>query len=81
MAKKTLTTISGMFEQDIVEDDAHETAVIAPGGPNTKKARVRGTWKMFWGREVYDFVDGRTYNLPVELYEHLKAHGNIYDHL
>ncbi len=46
-----------------------------------KNARVKGTWQMYWGRDVYDFEDGKRYRLPVELYAWLKQNGNIYDTL
>lgn len=46
-----------------------------------KNARVKGTWQMYWGRDVYDFEDGKRYRLPVELYAWLKTNGNIYDTL
>lgn len=42
-------------------------------------ARVKGTWKMFWGRSSYDFVDGQRYRLPRDLFSYLKKNGNIYD--
>ena len=56
-------------------------SVVAPGAPDTKKGRVKGTWKMYWGRETFDFEDGKTYTIPSGLYDHLKNHGNIYDTL
>lgn len=46
-----------------------------------KTARVKGTWQMYWGREVFDFEDGKRYKLPIELFAWLKANGNIYDTL
>lgn len=42
-------------------------------------ARVKGTWKMYWGRETFDFVDGKRYKLPRELHAYLVRHSNIYD--
>jgi hypothetical protein len=36
---------------------------------------------MYWGQDTFDFEDGKTYTLPVGLYDHLKNHGNIYDTL
>lgn len=42
-------------------------------------ARVKGTWKMYWGRTTYDFVDGKRYRIPRDLYAYLVRHSNIYD--
>lgn len=44
-------------------------------------ARVKGTWKMYWGRSTFDFVDGKRYKLPRDLYNYLVQHSNIYDTL
>lgn len=45
----------------------------------TKRCRVKGTWQMVWGQYQFDFVDDHVYDLPLDLYNYLKAHGNIYD--
>lgn len=47
--------------------------------PLNKRARVKGTWTMFFGTQQYDFVDGNYYDLPVTLFETLRGSGNIYD--
>lgn len=47
--------------------------------PTTKRARVKGTWTMFFGSTSYDFVDGQSYDLPPDLFEFLRIRGNIYD--
>lgn len=44
-------------------------------------ARVKGTWKMYWGTQVYDFEDGKRYRLPRDLFAYLRKSGNIYDTL
>lgn len=81
----TTTTTSDLFSEpaeSVVEAEiVVKEEVVAPGAPDTKKGRVKGTWRMHWGSEVYDFVDGTTYTIPAGLYSHLKAHGNIYDTL
>lgn len=82
--KKTSTTPSEFVEEPetIVEESAtEEKAVVAPGAPGTKKARVKGTWTMHWGSQVFDFEDGKTYTIPADLFDHLKSYGNIYDTL
>jgi hypothetical protein len=83
--KASTTTTTDLFsepEETVVETtEVAKEEVVAPGAPETKKGRVKGTWRMHWGSEVFDFVDGTTYTLPTGLYNHLKAHGNIYDTL
>jgi hypothetical protein len=83
---QNLTTISSIFEEpetsveevtDTTEVD--EPVVVAPGAPAQRKARVKGTWTMYWSRETYNFEDGKTYTIPSDLYDYLKAHQNIYD--
>lgn len=49
--------------------------------PTTKNARVKGTWVMHWGPDKFNFVDGRRYDLPKDLFEYLRRRGNIYDTL
>ena len=70
---------------DVVEV-SEETPVVsapksAPVQDNLVTARVKGTWKMFWGRTTYDFEDGKRYKLPRDLYGYLRQNGNIYDTL
>ena len=74
MTKKT-----NQFAEPIEED---EIAVPVPEKESSlKQARIKGTWDMHWGGKVYNFVDGKTFNIPQELFEHLKNYGNIYDTL
>jgi hypothetical protein len=53
-----------------------EPTIVAPA---TKNARVKGTWTMYYGTGRWDFVDGHRYDLPLDLFQYLKAAGNIYD--
>jgi hypothetical protein len=46
-----------------------------------KTARIKGTWTMYWGSDIYEFVDGHRYRLPALLWEYLRQSGNIYDTL
>lgn len=46
-----------------------------------KTARIKGTWTMYWGSDIYEFVDGTRYRLPALLWEYLRQNGNIYDTL
>ena len=87
--KKTpnVTTTTNIFAEpevaEVVEETVVEEApiVVAPGAPAQKKARVKGTWTMFWGGTKFDFEDGKNYTLPSDLYNYLLSHGNIYDTL
>ncbi len=47
--------------------------------PTTKSVRVKGTWTMYWGLQVWDFSDGQRYDLPIDLFSYLRERGNIYD--
>ena len=49
--------------------------------PATKRARVKGTWRMYFAGQPYDFADGEYYELPSDLYDYLRGSGNIYDTL
>ena len=55
-----------------------ETVVVEP---DTKRARVKGTWRMYFAGQPYDFADGEYYELPQDLYNYLRGSGNIYDTL
>lgn len=85
--KKTpnVTTTTNIFAEpevaEVVEETVVEEApiVVAPGAPAQKKARVKGTWTMFWGGTKYNFENGKTYTIPADLYNYLQAHDNIYD--
>jgi hypothetical protein len=55
------------------------TVQVVTAQPTTKSVRVKGTWTMYWGSQVWDFADGQRYDLPVDLFDYLKAHSNIYD--
>jgi hypothetical protein len=67
--------------EEVVVEATPEKEVVAPGAPATKKGRVKGTWTMYWGTDVFNFEDGQTYTLPTGLYNYLADHGNIYDTL
>ena len=62
------------FQTDEVEQEAPSYAL-----PLNKRARVKGTWTMFFGTQQYDFVDGQYYELPESLFNVLRKSGNIYD--
>ena len=49
--------------------------------PLTKRARIKGTWTMYYGADRYDFVDGQYAELAPDLFDYLRSRGNIYDTL
>lgn len=61
-----------------VAEEVATIQVVTPQ-PTTKSVRVKGTWTMYWGSQVWDFADGQRYELPVDLFDYLRSHGNIYD--
>lgn len=79
MARKPVEAFTA--DDDLVEQEEEVQNFVAPGGPSTKKGRVKGTWTMYWGTDVYNFEDGKVYNLPADLYQYLKINSNIYDTL
>jgi hypothetical protein len=69
--------------ETVEEVAAVAEAVVAPTivAPLTRRARVKGTWTMYFGGEQFDFVDGQFYELRPDLFEYLRGSGNIYDTL
>ena len=55
-----------------------ETVTVEPA---TTRGRVKGTWRMYFAGQPYDFTDGEYYELPQDLYNYLRGTGNIYDTL
>lgn len=84
-AKKKPTAFTAEVEEDTIDvaDDVvvEEPVVVVNTDSDFVNARVKGTWLMFWGRDSYDFVDGKRYKLPKDLFNYLRSHGNIYDTL
>lgn len=69
---------------EVATDEADDNLEVTPGivvNNDYVSARIKGTWKMFWGRLVFDFEDGKRYQIPRDLYMYLKSNGNIYDTL
>lgn len=79
--KPTQSFVEVETDDDTVEEVSYEPHIISSGGSDLINARVKGTWKMFWGRDSYDFTDGKRYKLPRDLYDYLRQSGNIYDTL
>jgi hypothetical protein len=70
---------------EVVETTEEETPAVEvqPLEVNSDsiQARVKGTWTMFWGQQVFNFEDGTRYTIPRDLYNYLRNSGNIYDTL
>jgi len=64
-------------EPEAVVVDNSPDVVIA--NPLIKTGRVKGTWTMHFNGIDYAFVDKQRYDLPIALYEYLKAYDNIYE--
>jgi hypothetical protein len=58
-----------------------EPVTVMSADSDFVNARIKGTWKMFWGTNSYDFVDGKRYKIPKDLYAYLRKSSNIYDTL
>lgn len=69
MASATTTPVVEVLQQV-------EPVIVAP---TTQRARVKGTWTMYYGGSTYDFVDGQYTDIPTDLFEYLRQRGNIYD--
>lgn len=69
----TATRVAEFQQQE--EDEATPSFAL----PLNRRARIKGTWTMFYQTQQYDFVDGNYYELPVELFDTLRKSGNIYD--
>lgn len=67
----------------VVEQPAEDIVVEAPPvtvGPSTRRVRVRGTWTQQYGLQRYDFVDGKVYDLPIDLADYLKSYNCTYEY-
>ena len=74
MAKRK---IAEFVEQDEAQVEQEPVVVM----PDEVQARIKGTWTMYWGQRVFNFVDGTRYSVPRDLYAYLRKNGNIYDTL
>lgn len=67
------------FAEIDTDDDVEVVETETVVNDDYVNARIKGTWKMFWGRMTFDFEDGKRYRIPRDLFNYLKANGNIYD--
>lgn len=84
MSRKTNPEFVEVAEDGIVvygEPVVEEPVIAMAADANLVNARVKGTWKMFWGSTSYNFEDGKRYKLPKDLFNYLRTSGNIYDTL
>lgn len=83
MATQSKTTI----QEVLIEEPTEQAApVVLDDGPVVVEsanvsARVKGTWTMHYGNRSWNFVDGQRYDIPRDLFNHLRKYGNIYDTL
>ena len=70
-----------VLEEAVVEAEEAVVEDVEPiiATPTHVDAYVKGTWVMTWANVKYDFVDGKKYSLPQNLYGFLRSRGNIYD--
>lgn len=77
--------VDPLFVDESIDDDDEividEPIVVTSTDNNLVTAKVKGTWVMFWGQDKFDFEDGKRYKLPKDLFQYLRASGNIYDTL
>ena len=84
--KKVSSVVEDVVVEEVPVDEPADDEVSVETTPvvvadNTKTAKVKGSWSMYWGNSVYEFEDGKRYKLPLDLYGYLVQHGNIYDTL
>jgi hypothetical protein len=82
MPRKITTTTNWAEPAENQEEDevvVEEPITVSNTDGDLVKARVKGTWLMIWGQAKFDFKDGKTYKLPKDLFNYLRANGNIYD--
>ena len=70
--------VNEAYVQEPVAEVVAETVTVET---ETKRARVKGTWRMYFAGQPYDFTDGESYDLSPDLYNYLRGSGNIYDTL
>jgi hypothetical protein len=78
---RKITTTTNWAEPAEEQDEVviEEPVTVSSTDGDFVKARVKGTWLMIWGLTRFDFKDGKTYKLPKDLFNYLRANGNIYD--
>lgn len=79
MARKTNPNFAELSMDDEDSLVVEEPVIVTSSNDGFTKARVKGTWKMFWGHQSFDFEDGKSYKLPTDLFNYLRKNGNIYD--
>jgi len=72
---------ANQFAETVVEEVPEIATPVPAVGSNLVQARIKGTWTMYYGNMVYNFVDGKSFNIPKDLYAYLKKNSNIYDTL
>ena len=73
--------VNEAYVQEVEEPVAEVVAETVTVEAETNRARIKGTWRMYFSGQPYDFTDGEYYDLPPDLYNYLRGSGNIYDTL
>lgn len=81
MARKAQPVFAETDEDDVVDTPEAVEVVEQEVVDDLKTARIKGTFNFLWGTTTYDFVDGKRYRIPADLFEYLRSYGNIYDTL
>lgn len=76
-----MSTKKNPFAEAVENDEEEVVATPVPANGGLVRARIKGTWRMYWGQQIYNFEDKKTFNIPQDLFEYLKKSGNIYDTL
>lgn len=66
---------------ETVEEVVEEAPQTIEVQDDLVSARIKGTWVMHWGHQVYNFEDGKRFRIPRDLFAYLRKNGNIYDTL
>lgn len=81
MSRKVNPQFAEQEEDDAVVVYGDQPVIATAPDSGLVSAKIKGTWTMHWGRTRYDFVDGKRYKLPKDLFAYLRSSGNIYDTL
>ena len=76
-----MSTKSSRQFAEPVEEIAEEATPTVEIKDDPISARIKGTWTMHWGALVFNFEDGKRYQIPRDLFAYLRKSGNIYDTL
>jgi len=73
--------VEAVEETAPVADAVVAQPTVVQAAATHKRARIKGTWRMYYNGVPYNFVDGENFEIPTDLYNYLRRHGNVYDTL